>query len=377
VSAEPKNPPESEPRPETEATPVEPPTSELTASPDEPTNRKIRRRRAVAGAADGEENARDRNLRLRNQLLKKRIDQEQWSQPLSAREVLDSSLARFGDSLGKWLSKNAAAVQIVVLATVVGAAAYGIYVWRKGAGNEQASTALFQALRLDRGRVELPDTKKQRDPGDEDEAAFASQPERLAAVLPAYQQAAQKKPGSGPSILGRLGEAGILLDQRNYDGASAAYSEVRNSDLANADPDVKGRAIEGIGFCKEGKGDKEGALRSFRDLENVNGFSVVGFYHQARLLAAKGDQEKAIAMLKTAHDYLQNHAAEFEGRTYWREALDGLHRRVDPTSAPPKRPAGLDRQMSMEDLEKLKEQFQRAAGKARGPQPPENSSGGP
>ena len=62
------------------------------------------------------------------------------------------------------------------------------------------------------------------------------------------------------------------------------------SALAAADPDVKGRAIEGLAFAKEGKGDLDGALASFKELSgiDVKGYKELATYHEARVLLAQG-----------------------------------------------------------------------------------------
>src|SRR5690606_20261285 len=119
------------------------------------------------------------------------------------------------------------------------------------------------------------------------------------AALEQYREVRGKFPGTGAAILARLAEGSLLLDARDADGALAAYTDVKDSPLAAADSEVKGRALEGIGFAYELKAlaapaEKEthldAALEAFRELENaveVKGFKELAIYHQARVLTNK------------------------------------------------------------------------------------------
>ncbi len=88
----------------------------------------------------------------------------------------------------------------------------------------------------------------------------------------------------------------LLLDKEDGEGALAAYTEVSTSPLAKADGEVRGRALEGMGFAYELKADAatgdaakpllEKAGQEYRALENtdIEGFKELGMYHQARVL---------------------------------------------------------------------------------------------
>ncbi len=85
------------------------------------------------------------------------------------------------------------------------------------------------------------------------------------------------------------------------------YRQVRMGKLAQDDLEVRGRAIEGTGFCLEAKSDLEGALKSFRELSNLEGsleFAVLGLYHQARILLAQGKRDLAKELLLKAQKRL-------------------------------------------------------------------------
>ncbi len=172
---------------------------------------------------------------------------------------------------------------------------------------------LAKAFADEHGRV----SDKEADDDDEPKAkqlypTFKSAAERRDAALAKYRTVESKYPGTGAAILARLAEASLLLDAGDAKGALGAYGDVRGSALAQADAEVRGRAIEGIGFANELLAQAEGAdkgkhldaaLAAYRDLAQVDvkGLKELGLYHQARVVLAKGDKAKAIELLKEAH----------------------------------------------------------------------------
>jgi len=159
---------------------------------------------------------------------------------------------------------------------------------------DAATGELMKAVLTERGRIVASSSaaKSTEDevPGDT-LPVFKSAEERRDTALATYRKVTSSYAGTGAAILARLGEAGLLLDKRDWDGALSAYRDVRSSPLAAADVSVRGRALEGIGLALEGKSDNEGALKSYRELENtdVRGLKELGMYQQARLLLAKGE----------------------------------------------------------------------------------------
>src|SRR5262249_30767227 len=162
-----------------------------------------------------------------------------------------------------------------------------------------------------------------------------------------------------------------LLDKRDYDGAVAAYQAVLSSALAGADADVKGRALEGSGFAKEGKGDLDGALSTFRQLEGLDGkgYKELGEYHEARLLLGKGETDKAKELLKAAHEKLSTPSTEGSNQFPFLLALvDETLRKLDPSAVPPRADlsTGAKGSMSPEELQKRLRKAMEAAGQ-KGP----------
>ena len=60
-----------------------------------------------------------------------------------------------------------------------------------------------------------------------------------------------------------LAEGSLLLDAKDADGAIAAFRQAHESALARADAEVRGRALESMGFAYEQKGQLDDAQKSY------------------------------------------------------------------------------------------------------------------
>jgi hypothetical protein len=312
----------------------------------------------------------DRNEAIKKQLLKKRDDAARRKIPLAPGEMVDDAFARGSAAAGRWIKANSGALQWALLALVALGIAYGVYDRRTTRRAEEASAELMKAVVAEHGRVigNRTTSSPEDDASDDPTPTFKSVDERREAALAAYRKVTAAYGTSGAGILARLGEAGILLDKRDYDGALAAYRDVRTTPLAAADLSVRGRAVEGSGLSLEGKNDLDGALKAFRELENTDtrGLKELGMYHQARILFGKGELEPAKELLKGARERLKTGAAapasEPRPFGFLESQVDDLLRRIDPTAitATPARATPEDgRSMTPERLEQLKQQMQR------------------
>jgi hypothetical protein len=251
----------------------------------------------------------------------------------------------------KWLQRNrgtfAGLVGIVVIG--VGAAA-GWWYWQEQRSGE-ASVLLGQAFAAEHGRLASKDD-------DEDEKwaaarqlfpSFKTAAEQREAALAKYRRLETTYAGTGAAIVSRLSEAALLLDGGDAAGARAAYEEVASSTLAKADPEVRGRALEGRGFADEllGDGDPDhrdkhldAAMADYRALEvvGVDGFKELGLYHQARIAIAKADQSKAIELLKDVNKRVED-SADNQVFVYLKFRAEDRLRELDPSAVPPKMPA--------------------------------------
>ena len=336
-----------------------------------------RRRKKAAGAAaaptpvEDEDLPRDKNARAKELLLRRREQaaerEAQVSSGLLPGEMVDDALARATSGTMKWLRKNLAAIQYVAFGAIVVTAGVLTYNWRveKKAGG--AASLLASAISAEHGRV-MAEDKRSDDEKEYDFARIFKTPEeRSEAAISSYQKVAAEEPGSGAAILATLGVAGVELEKRDFAKALDAYGVVLTSKLAAADSDVRARAIEGSGFAKEGKGDLDGALAAFRDLQNIEGkgYKELGQYHEARVLVAKGNKDKAKELLKGVRDKLQAPSPDGSKPFKFLEAMvDRKLAEVDPTAVPKAAVAagpGGGAQLTAEQIELLKKQFQKAA----------------
>jgi predicted negative regulator of RcsB-dependent stress response len=209
--------------------------------------------------------------------------------------------------LSEWAKRNQKTVQLVGLLLCVALVGVAFTLWRDAKRETEASQILTKAVEVQQAQIGEP--KKSEDDDEARAQTFKTYDARREAALKQYREVETKFPKTGAAILARLAEASLLLDQRDAAGALAAYTEVKDSPLAAADLEVKGRALEGIGFAHELKAistpadkDKEldAALAAYKELENtadVKGFKELAMYHQARVLTNKGEKDKAKELL--------------------------------------------------------------------------------
>ncbi|WP_394849884.1 hypothetical protein LZC95_20805 [Pendulispora brunnea] len=252
----------------------------------------------------------------------------------------------------KWVKKNQKGVGIIAAAVAVVGIGFGVYAYMQDKRENNASVALAAAVADERGRIGDP-AKEDNDPDrpKDPRPIFKTAVERRDSALNKYREIETKYAGTGAAFLARLGEGSLLLDKQDPEGAIAAFNDAQNSPLAKVDPEVRGRALEGLGFAYELKaqaasGDEktkwqDEALKRFHELENtdIEGFKEFGIYHQARVSQDKGDKDKAKELLKTLNERLSKPG---EGKVFpaLQQLVEDRLRALDPTALPPKTPLG-------------------------------------
>jgi predicted negative regulator of RcsB-dependent stress response len=316
---------------------------------------------------------RDRNARAR-ELLKRRREEAKTGPTaapgLDAGEMVDDALARMTASAGKWVRTNLTMIQVVVVGAVLITVGVVFYLDNSEAKLGEASDGLAKAVAAERGRVLAEDKRTDEEKEGDPTLVYASEEERSKAALDAYAKVGAEHPGTGAAILAKLGEAGVKLDQGQWDAALESFSSVLASPLAGADLDVKGRAVEGQAFAREGKGDLDGALSGFKELEGIDarGYKELALYHQARIHVAKGDKDKAKELLKQAREKLATPSPDGDSFQFLEAVVDEELRALDP-SAVPSRPSlsgPKGSSLTPEELQKLLRQAQEAGQKKAG-----------
>lgn len=292
-------------------------------------------------------------------------DRDRADRPASAVAAADPLIERTAQ-LSRWAKKNQKFVGwLVAGAVVVGGVVLG-YNYFQHKKNAEASVVLAQAVADEKGRIGDPAKESDDTNGPKDTSPiFKTADARRDSALEKFRDVQKRFPGTGAALLARLDEASLLLDKKDSDGALAAYNEVKGSPLAQADAEVRGRSIEGIGFVYELKGNLDEALKTYRDLENTDvlGFKELGMYHQARVYEAKGDKDKAKELLKSLHERLTK-PGEGHPFPYLEQVTDDRLRALDPTALPPREPGrvgagGAGGKMSEAQIRQLIEQLKK------------------
>jgi tetratricopeptide (TPR) repeat protein len=308
----------------------EPSAADATAAP----KKKKKKREAAEPEA-----IRDRNARVRAEAADKRRarrEREQGSAPrrnLDASEVMDDALARSTHAAAGFLTKHFNKLQWVIMAGLAGWIGYEVYAWRHARTTEKATGEVLKALSAEMGKVGSaePDMGDDRGAPSDERRSFATDEERLKTALKEYQLAAS----STGSVLALLGEAGVAYDLGQYKQAQTAYEKVKQDAAFARDTDIKGRTLEGLGMALEAQQNEEGALKAFRELQNMDSasFSALGLYHQARIARAKGKTEDALKLLDKAGEKLAS-LKETPGviRYIGRQVLELLET-IDPKKA--------------------------------------------
>jgi tetratricopeptide (TPR) repeat protein len=325
-----------------------------------------KKRKAAAPKEEGAEEEpadeplpKDKNARAKELLKRRREQASEGTKPIQLLpgEMVDDALARSTSAIGKWIRANFGVIQWVIVGGLVAVGGYMFYLSQAEARAASASDALAAGILADRGRVMAEDKRSDEEKEIDPNKVYKSVDERADSALSGYKKVVAEHPSTGAAILGRLGEGGAYLDKHDWDHALEAFSAVASSSLAGADHDVKARATEGLGFTKEGKGDLDGAMAAFKDLQAIDGRGnkELGMYHEARILLAKGDKDKAKDLLKQVHDKLEQPTTEGTFH-YLKQVTDETLRRIDPSLVPAKTPViggPKGSAMTKEQIEKL------------------------
>ncbi len=311
--------------------------------PAEPGNSEAK---SADNSTDSAQEIRDRNARLRAKAAADRQSKRAQDRAriaatasgLDASERIDDIFVRTTHAVTLWIRQNFKWLQWALVLFVIGM--FGVqglrYYQRQVAA--KSSDSLMEGALAQTGTVgddeegkSVPEELRRWDTRPQ----FHDDEQRLDAAEKDFKATIDRFGKTGAGEHARLQLAGIKYDQKAYDEALSLYGQVRGSKLAQEDIEIKGRAVEGAGFCLEAKGDQESALKSFRELSNIEGsleFAVLGLYHQARVLTSQGKQDAAKDLLNKAQKRLTDEK-ESVAASYFKKPIQEALARVDPTAA--------------------------------------------
>ncbi len=314
---------------------------------NEPGTRREQRRAKAQGTSEpvSPDDIRDRNARLRAKSAADRQQKRERDRAriaataagLDASERLDDVFVRTTHAVTQWIRKNFRWLQWALVAAVVGMfGIQGVRYYQRQVSAKSAD-ALMAGVTAQSGTVgddeqakSIPDELRRWD----NRPMFADTQARLSAAEKDYKAAVERYGKTGAGDYARLQLAGIKYDEKAFDDALGLYRQVRSGKLAKDNLEVRGRSIEGIGFCLEANADLEGALKSFRELSNLEGsleFAVLGLYHQARVLLAQGKGDMAKEILLKAQKRLGDDK-DAAAAAYFKRPVEELLFQIDPSA---------------------------------------------
>ncbi|NUO49524.1 MAG: hypothetical protein HOV80_11775 [Polyangiaceae bacterium] len=306
----------------------------------------------------------DKNLRAK-ELLKRRQEaaasrQSSTAVGLSAGEMVQDSLARAGGSATKFLRSHWKKLGVAIVAGVAGTAGLLYFLENRQESTGKVTDALSKAVMMENAPVLAEDKRPEEQKAADPTPVFPTGEAKAEAVLAAYTKVVDEHKGTGAAILAKFGQAGAYLDKNQADQAFSAYEEILRTELAKADVDVRARAIEGKGFALESKKDFDGAMNVFKELEGVDKvYADLAKYHQARMLLAKGEKDKAKEIFLALKKTLEVPTLEGPQAPHLRQMVEETLHSIDPSIPRPKRQMGGPKgTLSADEIEELRRKFE-------------------
>ncbi|MFW5739164.1 MAG: hypothetical protein ACOC1F_02235 [Myxococcota bacterium] len=304
-------------------------------------------------AADQEAGpSKDRNKRVREQAQRKMEEAKERAKSRANRigatgldtgEMMDDALARGFAAFTRWVKNNRRSIEFSIGGLILAGAGYALWDWYSTEKREESTAMLMTATNSTLGVVTTEEDKLDPEEAErlkdiDPRPRFESYKAKREKALEAYRATAADYGGTGAGILARLGEAGVLLDRGDYDGAIRALEAVLATDLAKADETVRMNAKERMGMALEGKGDEAAAMAAYEEVagSSLDYYKNLGMYHQARLALAKGKKDEAKEKLSKLRERLKgtDTLKSTMGDRFLTTQVDALIREVDPTAAP-------------------------------------------
>jgi len=148
-------------------------------------------------------------------------------------------------------------------------------------------------------KAETPEKAEKPEKKDGDKMTFASVKAKNEAALALVDRIEREYGSTDVAVQARLVKAGLLFDLGRYDEAAALYQK-----MVEKGGSLRFLAAEGQGYAYEAKGDLDAALTAFQRLQpDEKGFyRDFALFHQARILARKGDKAGALTLYQQILD---------------------------------------------------------------------------
>ncbi len=345
------------------------------------TQNQSRRTRRAQTKADTTGEIRDRNQKLRTDAAQKRRKArkqalaEAQGEGLDAGERVDDALTRGAHATGQFLRSHFSWLQWLIVAGIAGSMAFLVYDYRQEKARQKRGQELAEALAVVSGRIASAETTPPADRNLVDtRPEFASEEEQLAA---AAKEFAELSKSSSPelALIGKLGRASVLYDQKKFAEAREAYDQVFANPVAVRFPELKARAQEGIVLAFEAESRLDDALKAALTLKDLgSSYADLGRFHEARIKYSQGDLPFAKDALEKLVEKLEKKRAPDDSPAYLEAAALDLLKTVDPARAA--EPEGMTREQ-LEALQRQLQELQAKMGESTPEAPPLEVPGPP
>ena len=216
-------------------------------------------------------------------------------------------------SMKVWDFIKAQASRVVVMLLVAIVVVAAVWVWTYFAEQRAKKTTAALTRAFDIYTQTVIPTESKLPEGDDDIPRFKTREAKLKASVKEFTKVMETAGGDGKE-LARLMRAGVHFDQGSYAKAAQDYRAFLSS--GPADP-FRTAAIEGLAYSLEAQKKYDKALEQFRKLADDKALQWTARYHEARVLARKGDKKQAAKLLREVID-------KAEDRTIVNRASDHL-----------------------------------------------------
>jgi len=242
--------------------------------------------------------AKDERKRLEEEKRQKEIEEAEriFGRP-QVEPALPQNVERVAGTFTHFLQDNKERIVLGVLgALLLAGAALGVQRMLKAGSVEQAEK-LTAALEIATAPIDPDDADGKTDDG---KPLFKSEQARSEKALAALSGVVSEGKDKPAGRWAQLASAASELSLGKIDEARAHFQSVY--DASGEEPELAGRALEGVAIAQEAAGKQDEALKSFEKLRTVSGQKELADYHVARIKLQKGDQEGGKELLKALYE---------------------------------------------------------------------------
>ncbi len=200
----------------------------------------------------------------------------------------------------EYLRPHAIKISAVIGGVALVLIGFSVYTWWHNKREAEASRIFGDATKTLEAQIE-EETKPEQPPPEkkDDRVTYPTVKARDEAALGLLDRIEREYASTEVAQQARLVRGGILYDLGRFDEAAAVYQKILEKG-----GDLRFLAAEGQGYAYEAKGDLDAALKAFQRLQpDEKGFyRDFALFHQARILARKGDKAGALTLYQQILD---------------------------------------------------------------------------